>query len=378
MTEKIYETAIIGAGISGLACALKLQEEGRDFIIISKDIGGRILTSEDNNVNYGAYFVCSDYKNVLNHVALKSRIKLSDFCFHNFDKKYVLYEPSLIMYLFQLIKIKKLLYKFRKSLRELRKITLNISQKKGIENDPFLYSLYMKNAKDFVEENKLEKGTKKYLSQGLYSTTFSQIHEMNAFSFLQYLLPLVTPIYTFSFEKERMIDPFRNKIIKGIVKNISYKNNKYGINFNEKTIYSKNLVLATQIDWSKKFSGVNKTNKPVSTNMFHIKGKPFPDFSKKLYQLFTPPSNEQAIADLNNGTYLFYYRDKQPKLKHFFIDYSVIAHHHWHPAGTINGHTLIECNRGNNMYLIGDFNIAGLEESFITGVYAANQIIKSC
>ena len=29
------------------------------------------------------------------------------------------------------------------------------------------------------------------------------------------------------------------------------------------------------------------------------------------------------------------------------------------------------------MYVIGDYNIAGLEESFITGLYAANQIIKS-
>ena len=55
----------------------------------------------------------------------------------------------------------------------------------------------------------------------------------------------------------------------------------------------------------------------------------------------------------------------------------IIANHSWDPAGTINGHKLIECNRGNNMYLIGDYNIAGLEESFITGLYSANQIIKT-
>jgi len=52
-------------------------------------------------------------------------------------------------------------------------------------------------------------------------------------------------------------------------------------------------------------------------------------------------------------------------------------HHYWDPVGTINGHTLIESNRGNNLYLIGDYNVAGLEESYTTGIYAANQIINS-
>jgi hypothetical protein len=61
----------------------------------------------------------------------------------------------------------------------------------------------------------------------------------------------------------------------------------------------------------------------------------------------------------------------------YFSRYQIIDSHFWNPAGTINGHELIETNRGNNMYLIGDFNVAGLEESYITGLYCANQIIKS-
>ena len=151
MTAKIFDTIIVGAGISGLACAKRLQEYDEDFLLISENIGGRILTSEDGTVNYGAFFVCYDYYHVLQYVTLHSRIKLSDFCFHDNDDIYVLFEPKLLAYSFQFMKILKILYKFRKAFRLFRKTSETISQKKAIESDPFLHELYMKNAIDFVK-----------------------------------------------------------------------------------------------------------------------------------------------------------------------------------------------------------------------------------
>ena len=376
MVKQTYDTIIAGAGISGLACARKLHENNKDFLLISDDIGGRILVSDDGTSNYGAFFVCEDYHHLLKFVSLKKQIRLRDFCFHEKDKTYILFEPMLIKYSFQFFKTLKLLYKFRRSFRKLRKNTETISQKEAIERDPFLHNLYMQNAVDLVKEYNIVSGTEKYLSKGLYSTTFSPINEMNAFSFLQFILPLITPIYRFTLQKEKMIKPFQERIMIGHVKDIVYKNHHYKIKTNEKTIESKNIVLATQINWSKKFAGVEKTNLSVDTNMLHIKGNPKEIISKKEYQLFGPPSNVQAIANLNDGTFLFYYRNKQPSLNQFFNKTQIIAHKHWDPAGTINGHTLIESSRGNNMYLIGDYNIAGLEESYITGLFAANKIIQ--
>jgi len=377
MKDKTVGTIVIGAGISGLACAQRLQENNQDFLIISKNVGGRIQTSEDGATNYGAFFVCSDFHHVLKYVTLQSQIRLSDFCFHEKDDNYVLFEPQLLLYFFQFTKILKILYKFRKKLRSFRIETESISQKKAIENDSYLNSLYMKNAFDFVKEKKLEKGTQKYLSKGLYSTTFSKVSEMNAFSFLQYLLPLITPIFTFTFEKEKMIAPFQDKLVLDSVTDIIYKNGQYTIKSSDNIFYAKNIVLATEISWSQRFAGVKKTNKPVSTNMLHIKGDPKSIISPKKYQLFTQGSNVQAIASLKDDTYLFYYKSEPPSLNKFFIKPQIIAKKTWDPAGTINGHTLIESNRGSNMYLIGDYNIADLEESYITGLYAANQIIKS-
>jgi hypothetical protein len=375
MTAKTIDTVIVGAGISGLGCAKHLQEFDEDFLLISENIGGRILTSEDGTANYGAFFVCSDYYNTLKYVTLGSRIRLRDFCFHDDDDFYFLFEAKFISYLFQFLKIIKILYKFRKALRKFRKNSENVSQRKAIENDSFLYELYMKNAVDFVMEHNLQAGTETYLSKALYSTTFSTIHEMNAFSFLQFILPLITPIYRFTFEKDKMIKPFQDKLVIDRVTNVRFENGKYKIKSNKNLFYAKNIVLATEIGWSKNFAGVKKTNKPVSTNMLHIQGEPKDIITQKKYHLFSVDSNVQGIANLGDGTYLFYYKDKQPSLERFFSKHQIIGSHFWDSAGTINGHRLIESNRSKNMYLIGDFNIAGLEESYITGLYAANQII---
>jgi len=377
MTAKTFDTIIVGAGISGLACAKHLQEHGEDFLLIGENIGGRILTSEDGTVNYGAFFVCSDYHHILQHVKLHSRIKLSDFCFHDNDDVYVMFEPKLLFYSFQFMKALKILYKFRKAFRTFRKISETISQKEAIENDSFLHGLYMKDAIDFVKEHNLQAGTDVYLSKALYSTTFSTIREMNAFSFLQFLLPLITPIYAFTFEKEKMIEPFQDRMAIDRVNDLQLKNGQYKIKSNDNIFYAKNVVLATKINWSQHFAGVKKTNKPVSTHMLHIRGTPKDTVGRKKYQLFSTSSNVQAIADLRDGTYLFYYKHEQPLLEKYFVKPQVIASHFWDPAGTINGHILIESNRSNNMYLIGDYNVVGLEESYITGVYSANQIIRS-
>ena len=135
--------------------------------------------------------------------------------------------------------------------------------------------------------------------------------------------------------------------------------------------------MKTEISWSLQFAGVKKVNKPIDTNMLHIQGTPKKCISKKKYQLYSNHCTVQAIASLPDGTFLLYYKNEQPPLDSFFTKHLVMAHHLWNPAGRINGHFLIECNRGNNMYLIGDYNIAGLEEAFITGIFAANQIVQS-
>ena len=71
---KAQETIIVGAGIAGLACARRLHDAGRRFLVISENVGGRIQRSRDGAVNLGAYYVRADYTHVNRYVHLGRRI----------------------------------------------------------------------------------------------------------------------------------------------------------------------------------------------------------------------------------------------------------------------------------------------------------------
>ncbi len=68
------ETVIIGGGIAGLACARRLHDSQRPFLLITEDVGGRIRVSKDGAVNVGAYYVRSDYTHVNRFVDRGRRI----------------------------------------------------------------------------------------------------------------------------------------------------------------------------------------------------------------------------------------------------------------------------------------------------------------
>lgn len=375
---KQIDTIIIGGGIAGLSCANTLNESGKDFLLITKDVGGRILTSDDGNVNYGAYFVCSDYNHFLKYCFRDRRIRLSKFLFHKKSKRYLLFSFKTLVYLPQFIRLIYLLKKFRKHFYKFRKKSESISQKQAIKEDEFLLKLYEIKAKDFIKENCLEEVTKDFISESLYSCTFSPITDMNAFHYLQFSLPLIVPCYEFRFKKDSMTAKYQDKIILDTVIRIEQDKIGYTVITKTSKYRTTNVVLGTQIETTKKLIVLKeKTNKPVNAHMFHIKGTPNLKIEKGEFQMFDPSMDTMAISHQMDGTYLFYSKRENPNFKKYFNEVSIIEHKYWKPVGNINGHNLIEANINKNMYLIGDYNVIGLEDSFITGIYAGTKIIES-
>ena len=107
-----YETVIIGGGIAGLACARRLHDSQRPFLLITEDVGGRICTSADGAVNLGAYYVRSDYSHVNRFVDRGRRIKRRQILRGDEDGSFTRSDLPLLLHPAQVVRFLRLMRGF--------------------------------------------------------------------------------------------------------------------------------------------------------------------------------------------------------------------------------------------------------------------------
>ena len=76
--KKIYDVAIIGAGIVGISTALKLQEKGKNVLVLDKEKSPAIHQSGRNSgvIHSGIYYKPQSFKSDL---CIRGRELLIDF-----------------------------------------------------------------------------------------------------------------------------------------------------------------------------------------------------------------------------------------------------------------------------------------------------------
>jgi len=378
MTEKEIETIIIGGAVSGLACARKLQENNKKFLLISKDIGGRITTSKDGKINYGAFFITGEYNHMKKWVNKEKRIKLTDLCFHTKNKKYSLFDKDLLPYLPTIIRFIPHLYRFRREYRKFKKNSETMSQKEALNMSPYLSNLYKQKTINYLKQHKFESLIGKYIKEMLYAISFISNEDASAFAFMQWSSQLLlSPIHEFTFNSNAITGGIKNNISIDEVKNIQRKKKKYIVSTKKKKYIAKNIVVATEPWITNKLLNLKEKNTPICSYLFHIKGKTKKPWTNKKEELFDPKSKICVISRQEDGTHLVYSKTKNIQLRKYFKTPRIISKKTWNPALPFPSTLIIDAKQGNNLYITGDYNIGGMEDSFITGIYAANQVIST-
>ena len=345
-----YETIIVGAGIAGLACARTLHSSNKKFKIITEDIGGRIKTSKNGRVNYGAYLVTADYNHLMPYITKNRRQRISDLHFHKRNNQYSFYSVKLLPYTLQIIRLLVHVYKFRRRYSILRKETERISQREAILKDSYLKKLYFQTAEEFAREIKIAPFCHQYLCEGLYPVAFTTVDQMTAFTYLHFLQPLIIPMYAFTFEKERLIKGFKKEFIKAEVIDIKREKSVYRIRTRQHAdYYAKNVVVATPVTVSKRLLNIKKYRGSVNAYVFHIDGTIRKKFSIGKAQLFDVVSEVFAILQNEDGSYLLYSKTSKPKIGEFFSSYKIKGEHYWKPAEFMRKGPLLESKRGKNL-----------------------------
>jgi glycine/D-amino acid oxidase-like deaminating enzyme len=372
------ETVIIGGGIAGLACARRLCDSGADFSLLTPEIGGRIRTSKDGAQNLGAYYVMDDYHHVQRYVKRGRALNMLGSRFHVGDRSYTPQSWRALAYLPQSFRFRRLLRKFREHYEAFKRACETTSQAQAMRADPFLWDLYRGNASDLIRKHRIGGFVEAFSGPGLHGSTFLPVDRLSGFVFLQFTLPMIVPIYEFSFQKDQMIAGFESSIRLGSVARIEHDEDSHRLELDDgEALHARNLVVATPIDVSRRLLKLDPVKAPVRAHMFHIDGTLRPAFATETLHLFDQNDSMLAVSRHENGSVLLCSCDEEPPFERFFEQHRVLDHHHWDPAFNLEGDTLLECQQGENLYLIGDGNVCGLEDSFITGLYAANRILEA-
>lgn len=370
------ETIIIGGGIAGLACGRRLCDAGAEFTLVSEDVGGRIRRSRDGALNLGAYYLMADYRHVSQYVRRGRELSMFRSRVHVGSRSYTAWNWRSFAYLPQSLRLRRLLRGFRTHYEAFKKACETTSQAQAIRADSFLWDLYRGSASDLIAQHRIADFVEAFAGPGLHGSTFLPVSRLSGFVFLQFTLPMIVPIYEFSFRTDAMTRGFEDAIRLGSVTRIERDGDVHRVELEAgDAIRARNLVVATPIDTSRKLLALGPVKRPVSAHMFQISGTLRSAWAREPIHLFSQDDPMLAIARQENGAVLFCSSQEKPDFERFFLEHRVVEHHCWSPAFNLEGDTLLECEQGENLYLIGDCNVCGLEDSFITGLYAANRIL---
>ena len=381
MLNRKYETIIIGGGISGLSCAGRLYEAGRDFILITENLGGRIFSSKLFDVNYGAAYITDDYTHVLKYVDFNEPMKIKDFFFFDGKKFRNLFDLYNLHHIPAIIRLLIKLMIFRRHIIRYRKKAPHISIKESFETDSLLIKYWKMPAKKFIKKHGFEKIDRLYVNLIASATAFVGSEKLNTFCYLSILFPLLrkTRVINFKNTIQKLTSGYEDKIISGSV----YKVQKFSTAFfsvksSVGNFFAQNIVFAAP---HQALSGVYDLPKPhiqKQAYVFHIAG-----LRKKKYRsmkaiLFGAEHHHIFMLwRQKNGEDIIYSKTPELDLALYYESYEIVKKINWNPGMIIPKDEFVEQKIDENMYLASDYNLSLLEDSFLTGLYAANQIIKS-
>ena len=378
---KVYNTVIVGAGIAGIAAAKTLQrsDPSLDWLIVSPDIGGRIVSSKDGAVQYGAYFAISNYKNAFSVIEKGKRLRVFNLGLYRPNQK-----PRsgyrIFLHPIQVIRLLVMMGRFSKRYKKFKAVSAIAGQKKALQADSYLHKLFTTNAEQFADEHGFGQIARDYISFWVRAISFTTLNRVSAFDLLRFSAGAFSGYHHYSFEPNVLRNEWGDKYLQAEVNSINRAKHQghYEIQVGDKTVLAKKVILATPPGVTQGLIQLERVKEPIDAYMLHIDGEMHPKWHTKAdFLVFDESYNVISIAKEKDGSFLLYARLPEPDLDKFFKSHELIATKHWSPAfNLVVDDTLIDQEIDDHFYIAGDFNIAGIEDAYITGVYAANRVLQ--
>ncbi len=379
MTTRV-ETIIVGAGISGLACANKLQEAGKDFLVITKDIGGRVRPSKvDPKINLGGVYINSDYFNLLPFVEVIEPFRVRDFYFFDGEKYRTIFAVKNLKFLPKILKFIILLWQFRNRLNIMRKKAETEELKVLIEGDALLKQYWDLSATDFIKKYGFEKLDYQFGQPTAGTNVFTTSKDLNTFYYLYLFLTLIRPAYIVDLSQtaKRLSVGFESKIIIDTVTSIEKQSDgNYHVTASKNNFICKNVVIAAPFLDIKGVYNLPTPAKITSVFTYYVVGRRKKEYANKKGVVLHPDFHDAYLLwRQKSGGDLIYSKTGDLDLSKYYDDFVVKDKMFWPTGMHLPGEQVIKQKLDAGLYLASDYNFSLMEDAFITGLYAANSII---
>jgi len=381
MNDRV-ETLIVGGGISGLGCARTLHDAGHPFLLITDRLGGRMYHSADGSMNFGATYVNADYHHVLTYVSCGQPFHLRQVYGHADGRPVLFLHWQNLRSWHPLARLISCLQRFRLALRAFRKDSEHTPQQALSSYHPLIDRYHRQPVAELVQELGLGALHDDYARLAYTATCFSDPLQGNALLYLNALLPIIVPVWIadFTHTYSRLTTGYRERIVLDRV--IGLRRGPDGgwqaHTTQGRQFCARNVVLAAPYHNLAALYPVPSTGPAAPATVLHLQGERRPPYGGKNFVML--PSEVTGLALVwrqRCGTDLVFSLQPQPDIGSVWECPRVIVSVTWKTAVVLGGGDWSPLLLEPGLYLASDYNLSGLEDSFLTGLCAAHHILRS-
>ncbi len=375
------ETIVIGGGISGLSAARRLHEAGRKFLLVTDRLGGRMHHSHDGLMNFGAVYITEDYKHVSHFVGRRQELRISQIYTKNGSSLMPFIHWTNLRFALPGLRLYRILFRFRKEINAFRKEAEFIPQHELLPRYPFLQEMVSAPATQFVSKYALAYLNEHFGRHALGATCFARDDEVNALFYLTVLLPLVVKTYfaDFSSTCKKLTENIQHAIIYDKIKTLQKtgETSFTAATVSGKLLKGRNVIIAVPYHNAQLFYDVPKPHLSKAATVAYVRGTLRDAHRRKMVIMMDPATSPVVLIwRLAENMDIVVSLTPAPPLREYYSGYEVLAHVTWKEAMVVSGGSWVPMKIENNLFLAGDYNLCGLEDSYISGRCAANQIIN--
>ncbi len=374
-------TLIVGGGMAGMFCALRLKEAGLPFLLITERLGGRVMYKPEFAMNFGAVFYFDNYHNVKKVLTPGPRVikSLWQVLFHGSASDcYPAVSFKVLRHFSQLLRFLRFMKTFGTHYEVYKKNCESMQVKEALKADPFMERLFFKTAQQLLDELGVAEACRDSVSLFAYACTGARVDTLTGFDYCYLAQGLLIPIHHFKFDENAMRERI-GSVEFATVSAVERQQGGYLVTTSEgRVLRASNLVIATPADTARTLVDLPPIRSASRLFAYLVRGTIKPAYQGKDVHLFsdTSPIIYLAKRDGVAGEYEVF-ANVPLDLDAYFDTHTVRWLQEWPQAIYTHPAIVLEQDLGDGLFLAGDHNGMGMEPAAISGIYAANRIIRN-